>query len=223
MIHVHVFFQIRGFLSEVMRRATLPKVERVNRLAGNQRGDFVDVMMAEVYSPWHFYVQVLGAQSLRVRHDSVIIWTHLDGSQLKDPGSNRPDYELDDLVDDMEDAYSKLSDLDQCIPLEELKVTSICNCDKTEVGLGYKSLQTGGFTMCSQKPRREEQQMVQGCHICSRWPCSAGFKFCSINSGNHLSGLSPRLWSGGDSPKQSRVFEEYPSPVLLLHACTGPI
>ena len=117
-----------------MRRATLPKVERVNRLAGNQRGDFVDVMMAEVYSPWHFYVQVLGAQSLRVRHDSVIIWIHLDGSQLKDPGSNRPDYELDDLVDDMEDAYSKLSDLDQCIPLEELKVTSICLCDKTEVG-----------------------------------------------------------------------------------------
>ena len=154
MHYVHVFFlQIRGFLSEVMRRATLPKVERVNRLAGNQRGDFVDVMMAEVYSPWHFYVQVLGAQSLRVRHDSVIIWTHLDFSQLKDPGSNRPDYELDDLVDDMEDAYSKLSDLDQCIPLEELKVTSICLCDKTEVGLGYKSLQTGGFTMCSQKPR----------------------------------------------------------------------
>ena len=84
---------------------------------------------------------------------SVIIWIHLDFSQLKDPGSNRPDYELDDLVDDMEDAYSKLSDLDQCIPLEELKVTSICLCDKTEVGLGYKSLQTGGFTMCSQKPR----------------------------------------------------------------------
>ena len=87
------------------------------------------------------------------KSDYLVIWTHLDGSQLKDPGSNRPDYELDDLVDDMEDAYSKLSDLDQCIPLEELKVTSICLCDKTEVGLGYKSLQTGGFTMCSQKPR----------------------------------------------------------------------
>ena len=83
---------------------------------------------------------------------TVLLSELLDGSQLKDPGSNRPDYELDDLVDDMEDAYSKLSDLDQCIPLEELKVTSICLCDKTEVGLGYKSLQTGGFTMCSQKP-----------------------------------------------------------------------
>ena len=83
---------------------------------------------------------------------SVIIWTHLDGSQLKDPGSNRPDYELDDLVDDMEDAYSKLSDLDQCIPLEELKVTSICLCDKTEVGLGYNRFNQEGLQCAVKNP-----------------------------------------------------------------------
>ena len=41
-----------------MRKATLPKVERVNRLEGQVAGDFLDVMMGEVFSPWHFYIQV---------------------------------------------------------------------------------------------------------------------------------------------------------------------
>ena len=41
-----------------MRKATLPKVERVNRLEGQGAGDFLDVMMGEVFSPWHFYIQV---------------------------------------------------------------------------------------------------------------------------------------------------------------------
>ena len=41
-----------------MRKATLPKVERVNRLESQGAGDFLDVMMGEVFSPWHFYIQV---------------------------------------------------------------------------------------------------------------------------------------------------------------------
>ena len=49
----------------------------------------------------------------------------MDDLQLKDPGSGRPGYELDDLVDDMEDTYSKLSELDHCISLEELAVSLI--------------------------------------------------------------------------------------------------
>ena len=47
----------------------------------------------------------------------------MDVLQLKDPGSKTPGYELDDLVDEMEDAYSKLSDLDHHIPLEEVTVS----------------------------------------------------------------------------------------------------
>ena len=49
----------------------------------------------------------------------------MDELQLKDPGSSRPGYELDDLIDDMEDTYSKLSELDHCISLEELTVSLI--------------------------------------------------------------------------------------------------
>ena len=55
---------------------------------------------------------------------------------MKDPGSGRPGYELDDLVDDMEDTYSKLSELDHCISLEELEVSLIqifeLDCDESE-------------------------------------------------------------------------------------------
>ena len=47
-----------------MRKATLPKVERVNRLEGQGAGDFLDVMMGEVFSPWHFYIQVPTLQTV---------------------------------------------------------------------------------------------------------------------------------------------------------------
>ena len=43
--------------------------------------------------------------------------------QLKDPGADKPGYELDDLVDDMEDFYSRLQVMDYCIPLEDLSVS----------------------------------------------------------------------------------------------------
>ena len=43
--------------------------------------------------------------------------------QLKDPGSKKSGYDLDDLVDDMEDTYSKLPDLKYNIPTEELSVS----------------------------------------------------------------------------------------------------
>ena len=43
--------------------------------------------------------------------------------QLKDPGADKPGYELDDLVDDMEDFYSRLQVMDYCIPLEDLTVS----------------------------------------------------------------------------------------------------
>ena len=48
----------RGGWPEVMRKATLPKVERVDRLEGQVVDGFLDVMMGEVFSPWHFYIQV---------------------------------------------------------------------------------------------------------------------------------------------------------------------
>jgi len=86
----------------VMRKATLPKVERVNRLEGQLKGGFLDVMMGEVFSPQHFYIQ------------------------LKDPGSEKPGYELDDLVDEMEDTYCKLSNLDHYIPFDELTEDMHC-------------------------------------------------------------------------------------------------
>ena len=41
-----------------MRKATLPKVERVDRLEGQVVDGFLDVMMGEVFTPWHFYIQV---------------------------------------------------------------------------------------------------------------------------------------------------------------------
>ena len=41
---------------------------------------------------------------------------------MKDPGSKTPGYELDDLVDEMEDTYNTLSDVDHHIPPEELTV-----------------------------------------------------------------------------------------------------
>ena len=97
----------------MMRKATLPRVERVNRLEGQQRGDFLDVMMGEIFSPWHFYIQV--------RQSRTICESQL---QLKDPGS-KTGAELDDLVDEMEDAYSNLSDLEQNIAPEELTVSHI--------------------------------------------------------------------------------------------------
>ena len=96
----------------MMRKATLPKVERVNRLEGQHKGSFLDVMMGEVFSPRHFYIQVPQSKTI-----------YLDVFQLKDPGSKTPGYELDDLVDNMEDTYSKLSDLDHHIPLEEVTVS----------------------------------------------------------------------------------------------------
>ena len=42
----------------MMRKATLPKVERVDRLEGQVVDGFLDVMMGEVFTPWHFYIQV---------------------------------------------------------------------------------------------------------------------------------------------------------------------
>ena len=42
---------------------------------------------------------------------------------MKDSGSERPGFELDDLVDYKEDTFSKLSDTDHCIPLEDLTVS----------------------------------------------------------------------------------------------------
>ena len=101
---------------EVMRKATLPKVERVNRLEGQLKGGFLDVMMGEVFSPQHFYIQVSQTKKIceSVHHMNVL--------QLKDPGSEKPGYELDDLVDEMEDTYCKLSNLDHYIPFDELTV-----------------------------------------------------------------------------------------------------
>jgi len=79
-----------------MKKASKPKVERVNRFEGKAAGDFLDIMMGEIFSPSRFFIQ------------------------LKDPGADKPGYELDDLVDDMEDFYSRLQVMDYCIPLEDL-------------------------------------------------------------------------------------------------------
>ena len=80
---------------------------------------------------------------------------HLGVLQLKDPGSERPGYELDDLVDDMEDAYSKLSDMDQCIPLEELTVSLLSLFQilhKRTLNMNNHFIPTGGYTLCSEHP-----------------------------------------------------------------------
>ena len=131
----------------MMRKATLPKVERVNRLEGQLKGGFLDVMMGEVFSPQHFYIQVSQTKKIceSVHHMNVL--------QLKDPGSEKPGYELDDLVDDMEDAYSKLSDMDQCIPLEELTVSLLFKCYCLQLVMNHQSTPTGGHTLCSEHPR----------------------------------------------------------------------
>ena len=101
-----------------MRKATLPRVERVNRLEGQQRGDFLDVMMGEIFSPWHFYIQVP-----QLEQNNLWVWFKIQ-LQLKDPGS-KTGAELDDLVDEMEDTYSNLSNLEQNIAPEELTVSHI--------------------------------------------------------------------------------------------------
>ena len=51
----------------------LAQGERVNRFEVQGAGDFLDVMMGEVSSPWHFYIQqcteVVSAQSLQERKE----------------------------------------------------------------------------------------------------------------------------------------------------------
>ena len=44
--------------SEVMKKASKPKVERVNRFEGKAAGDFLDIMMGEIFSPSRFFIQV---------------------------------------------------------------------------------------------------------------------------------------------------------------------
>ena len=67
----------------------------------------------------------LGTSIYRSRHCRQFCGSvnHLDVLQMIDSGSERPGYELDDLVDFTEDTFSKLSDMDHCIPLEDLTVS----------------------------------------------------------------------------------------------------
>ena len=41
-----------------MKKAGKPKVERVNRFEGKAAGDFLDIMMGEIFSPSRFFIQV---------------------------------------------------------------------------------------------------------------------------------------------------------------------
>ena len=41
-----------------MKKASKPKVERVNRFEGKAAGDFLDIMMGEIFSPSRFFIQV---------------------------------------------------------------------------------------------------------------------------------------------------------------------
>ena len=50
------------------------------------------------------------------------------------------------------------------------------------IGLWWKWIyaSTGGYTLCSEHPCWEKQQVVQGCHICSGWSSSSGCFDCVL-------------------------------------------
>lgn len=74
----------RGGWPEVMRKATLPKVERVNRLEGQHKGSFLDVMMGEVFSPRHFYIQVPQSKTICKSANHLFGCFTVERSWLKD-------------------------------------------------------------------------------------------------------------------------------------------